>query len=190
MKKCYITVLLLFLATHLQALEFSNTISVGELGLDTTFWSTTIYAHLINFTVQEESGFGIQITPVRALLDIETIGFKAVTFVNAMLYYDFFRTIDEIQLGPFASINTVNALKIDSAEYNAGLLFTLRTLKYDNWAFSDRISTSFDWLIVKTGYKYLDGESNFYIKIGLDLLTAVGILALSQGPQNKGINRR
>jgi hypothetical protein len=186
MKKCYITVLLLFLATHLQALEFSNTISVGEMGMSSNFSSWAIYGHLFNFTMQAENGFGIQIVPIRALLDTQTIGFTAVTFFNAMLYYDFFKTKEEILLGQFASINAVNVLKIDSVEYNAGLLFCLRTLAYE---FGKYTMASSDWLTVRTGYKYLDGKSDFYVQIGFDLLTSVSVIATFQGEQNKELNK-
>jgi hypothetical protein len=179
------------LAAHLHAFEFSNTISVGEVGITTTFSSIFLYAHLVNFTVQEENGFGIHLTPVRALIDLQTISFTAVTFVNAMAYYDFFNKKEEILLGPFASINTVNVLKIDSVEYNAGLLFSVRTLEYE---FGKHTMASTDWLTVKAGYEYLDGDSNFYAQIGIDLLTVVRVIAFFQGPQNEGIikdnNRR
>jgi hypothetical protein len=171
-------------AAQIQALEFSNAISMGEVGIDTNFYTTAIYAHFINFTMQDESGFGIQVTPVRALLDLPTIGFTAVTFVNAIIYYDFFKWKDAIQLGPFASINTVNALKIDSVECHAGLLFTLRTLRYDSWAFSENIPTSFEWLTVRAGYEYLDGDGNFYMQIGIDLLTTMGVIALVNSGSN------
>jgi hypothetical protein len=173
---CLVFLTSIQLSAHLQALEFANAINAGELGLDTTFWPTAIYAHLINFTVQDENGFGIQVTPVRALLDFETKEFVAVTFVNASFYYNFFNIIEEIQLGPFVSINTVNVLKIDSVEYNVGLLFTLRTLELE---FAKPTMVNSNWLTIKGGYKYRDGTSNFYAQIGCDLLTAAYVMAVS-----------
>jgi hypothetical protein len=174
------------LAAHLHALEFFNTISVGEVGIDTNFRAISLYAHLINFTVQEENGFGIHLTPVRALLDVDTIGFTALTFVNAMVYYDFFKKNDEIQLGPFASINTVNALKMDFVECHAGIFFTFRRFAYE---FGKHTMASTDWLTVKAGYEYRDGTSNFYAQIGIDLLTTVAVIAIANGDQNINLRR-
>jgi hypothetical protein len=191
MKKNYVIVLLFLIVVDIPALEFTSAISMGEVGVDTNFRATAIYAHLFNFNVQEKKGFGIQLTPVRALLDIETIGFTAVTFVNAMLYYDFLKTKGEIQLGPFVSLNTVNVLKMDSVECHTGLLFSLRTLGYE---YGTSTTASIEWLTVRTGYKYLDGANNFYAQVGLDMLTMLSVLATFQGEKNKELikdnNRR
>jgi hypothetical protein len=181
MKKGYVVALVLLIAVDVPALEFAYTISGGELGFYSNFLSPSMYAHLVNFSVQEKSGLGIQITPLRTVMDFPISSSTALTFVNAILYYDFFGTKEEIQLGPFVSINTVNVLKIDSVEIDAGLLFSLRIFGSSG---NTNLMTCLELLTARAGYRYLDGASNFYAQIGLDLLAVGSILAASQGDKD------
>ena len=175
MKKLVILTIL-FQIFLIHAKDSDTRIGFGYLGIgyssDATKNDGYINGRLFNFMHQTEIGLGISVSPLNFYMHFNNKDNDKVTFLNVSLFYNFFKKdMEQIILGPFASVHTLSTNPTEFIEFRSGLVFSLRNffIPYQE----DSIFNS-DLLNIECGYKYNKNDKNgFYIHIGIDLVIAI-----------------
>jgi hypothetical protein len=157
-------------------------ISLGFLGVGYTSNAEIsdgyFHGRLLNFIYQSEIGIGLSVSPLVFHLGIKNNDYSSLTFVNASLFYNFFReTRSFLILGPFISVNAVKYNNPWFAEFRSGLTFSLRNLLHGVFYSENDVFNS-DFFHVELGYRYNENEKHgFYIHAGVDLLAVLWFFA-------------
>jgi hypothetical protein len=138
--------------------------------------------NLINLNIMNENtGIGIDISPIRYFFMDSPIHSNILSFVNIYLYWDIFRIIvpydftvvglDFPELGPFFSINWINI--DDIAPFDINKIIFSAGLKHSRgirWGGSERLINNHTYLDIEAGYRNIYGRHGFFLTIQLNLL--------------------
>ena len=175
-------VFFLSLAT-LHSMDGEAGISLGVLGVGLNsgmgITDGCLYGRLLNFMYQSEAGLGVTASPFVFSQSIENDEYSSMTFINASLFYNFFRqTRSFLILGPFVSVNAINYNYPQFVEFRSGLVFSVRNVLREIYYGNNSIFDS-DVVTVELGYKYNKIDKHrFQAQVGIDLVAVLMFLAL------------
>ena len=181
-KSTLVLALILGTAGTLYSLDGKAGISLGVLGagFNSATGSTDgcFSGRLITLMYQTDAGFGITASPFVFSEGINN-DYSSLTFINASLFYNFFRhTNSFLILGPFVSVNAVNYIDPQFAEFRSGLVFSVRNILREIYYGSNSIFDS-DFILIEAGYKYNKTEKHrFFAQVSIDMVAVLMFLGL------------
>jgi hypothetical protein len=172
MRKLLLGLSLFFVFSSVNSLEINNSISLGNIGVGTSFLEMNIVGNFITWDVQEKSGWGINISPLHFRYDITTKQLSTLTFINAKLYYNFLKD-DYIIWGPFVSVNTLEINKVNFFEFQSGITFSFWNDHFSKINLKPFLLEIFG---IQAGYKYSEQKNSFYLLVECDLPSTLSLL--------------
>ena len=190
MKRRFIFIMLISFAINAYSLEIDTGLSLGTLGVgfninkegNNGYW----YGRILNFICQFNNGLGFSFSPIAFSADVEDTGDVTCTFVNTSVFYNFFKEyMQEIILGPFVSLNSVEGSDLKYYMFNAGVAFTLRSFGFIDSNYSES-NTCFkpEFVYIELGYKYKNNNNHgFYAHAAVDLIHIILFFFSNKGEE-------
>lgn len=184
MKKILFFSFFLLISGSMYSLEGEFSLSFGVLGAglnsETGITGGYFYGRLFSFAYYSETGLGVLASPFVFFSGIKENVFSC-TFINVSLLYNFFKhTRENLILGPYAAVRTVDYNNPAFVEFRSGLTFSLRNLQFEGYYSNNSIFDS-DIISIELGYKYNESDKHgFYSQIGIDLIAAIWYFGLGK----------